>query len=93
MAALIMLKALPQSVPNVLIAALLVYVIYTLVVSIYLIWFSPLSHIPGPRLAAATRWYEFYYDALKVGKYYLKIERMHSVYGMIRPGSILRTNG
>jgi hypothetical protein len=54
---------------------------YIIAVFTYRIWFSPLSHIPGPRLAAATRWYEFYFDAVKIGKYYLEIERMHRIYG------------
>jgi hypothetical protein len=55
--------------------------VYTVTVYIYRIWFSPLSSIPGPKLAAATRWYEFYFDAIKVGKYYAEVERMHEVYG------------
>ncbi|CAD6587386.1 MAG: hypothetical protein ASARMPREDX12_002831 [Alectoria sarmentosa] len=39
--------------------------------------------IPGPKLAAATGWYEFYYDCLLAGKYIFEIERMHEVYGSI----------
>lgn len=64
--------------------ALLGLVVYTTALYVYRIFFSPLSHIPGPKLAAATRWYECYFDAIKVGRYYAEIERMHKVYGKAR---------
>lgn len=43
--------------------------------------FHPLSHIPGPRLAAATYWPEFYYDVIKFGRYTREIKEMHRTYG------------
>jgi hypothetical protein len=43
--------------------------------------YSPLAEFPGPKLAAATGWYEFYFDFWKRGKYIFEIERMHEVYG------------
>jgi hypothetical protein len=43
--------------------------------------FSPLSKFPGPRLAAATLWYEGYYDIVKGGKYIFKIKELHKKYG------------
>lgn len=49
----------------------------------YRLYFSPLAMIPGPKLAAATGWYEFYHDCLLAGKYIFEIERMHEVYGML----------
>ncbi|KAH6653116.1 cytochrome P450 [Truncatella angustata] len=45
--------------------------------------FHPLSKIPGPRLAAATYLPEFYYDAIKFGKYTTKIKQWHGIYGPI----------
>lgn len=57
------------------------YVSYGITLGIYRVYFSPLSHIPGPKLAAATRWYEFYYDAIKVAKFYKQIEKLHAQYG------------
>ncbi|ORY07559.1 putative cytochrome P450 [Clohesyomyces aquaticus] len=63
--------------------ASLAFITYTITLYAYRIYFSPLSHIPGPKLAAATRWYEFYYDAILVGKYYEQIEQMHKKYGPI----------
>lgn len=67
----------------------------TLAVSIFLAWkasvylyrlyFSPLAGFPGPRLAAATWLYEFYYDVLKPGGglYIWKIQELHERYGPI----------
>ena len=43
--------------------------------------YSPLADFPGPKLAAATGWYEFYFDFWKRGKYIFEIERMHEIYG------------
>ncbi|KAL1956602.1 hypothetical protein VTO42DRAFT_6949 [Malbranchea cinnamomea] len=41
------------------------------------------SLFPGPKLAAATFWYEFYYDAILKGKYAFKIRELHKKYGPI----------
>jgi Cytochrome P450 len=50
---------------------------------LYRLFFSPISSIPGPRLAAATWWYEFYYDIFNYGKYVFKITSLHEKYGPI----------
>ncbi|KAI1335896.1 putative cytochrome P450 [Xylariaceae sp. FL0016] len=50
---------------------------------IYRLWFSPLAGFPGPRLAAMTSLYEFYFDYFKQAKYCFKIEEMHRTYGPI----------
>ncbi|OTB00209.1 hypothetical protein M426DRAFT_268132 [Hypoxylon sp. CI-4A] len=43
----------------------------------------PLSHIPGPKLAAATWWYEGWFDLILGGRYTHEIRRMHEVYGPV----------
>lgn len=48
---------------------------------IYRLFLSPLAKIPGPKLAALTSWYEFYYDVIKQGKYVWKIKDLHEEYG------------
>lgn len=49
------------------------------------LFLSPLAKFPGPKLAALTLWYEFYFDVLKGGggRYIWEIERMHSLYGKL----------
>jgi hypothetical protein len=61
-------------------AAVLIAV-YLLGGLIYRLYFSPIAKFPGPKLAAATLWYEFYYDVIKSGQYIFEIERMHKKYG------------
>ncbi len=68
--------------PTTLIVAFLVLTaISAITLVIYRLCLSPLAQIPGPRLAAATGWYEFYYDCLLAGKYIFEIKRMHNIYG------------
>lgn len=47
---------------------------------IYRMFFDQLSHIPGPKIAAATHLYEAYYNIVKTG-YCKKLLRMHEEYG------------
>lgn len=55
--------------------------IYFISLVVYRLYLSPLSVFPGSKLAAATGWYEFYYDFWLGGKYIFEIERMHKKYG------------
>jgi hypothetical protein len=50
---------------------------------IYRRFFHPLAKIPGPFLAAATSLYGFYFNGVKGGVFYLEIERLHRLYGMV----------
>ena len=51
--------------------------------AIYRLCFSPLAlaGVPGPKIAAITAWYEFYWDCVQQGRYFFKIEQMHQEYG------------
>ena len=55
---------------------------YGLLLVLYRLKISKLSGFPGPKIAAATYWYEFYYDWWCSGKYIFEIEKMHKKYGL-----------
>lgn len=68
--------------PNAIVVLCLGSVLYALGVAIYRRYFSDLAHFPGPKLAAVTYWYEFYYDAWPhQGQYEWKIRDLHAKYG------------
>ncbi|GKZ49379.1 hypothetical protein AbraIFM66951_001785 [Aspergillus brasiliensis] len=56
---------------------------YTITLAIYRLHLHPLRSFPGPRLAALTFWYEFYYDVILGGQYVFQIRRLHERYGPI----------
>ena len=47
----------------------------------YRLVFDPLARFPGPKLAALTRKYETYYEAVKNYEYLWKIKKLHQQYG------------
>ncbi|KAF2971661.1 hypothetical protein GQX73_g1881 [Xylaria multiplex] len=59
--------------------------LYTLVLGIYRVYFSPLASIPGPRLAALTGWVEAYYELIhgEGGQFMFKYREWHEKYGPI----------
>ncbi|KAJ5317857.1 hypothetical protein N7508_002365 [Penicillium antarcticum] len=52
-------------------------VTYFMAKSIYRLYFHPLSKIPGPRLAAISTIYEFYFNVIKQGSFIWEMERLH----------------
>ncbi|KAH7320881.1 cytochrome P450 [Stachybotrys elegans] len=69
-------------------AALIGYLVCTAVYRLYL---SPLSKIPGPKLAALTTWYNAYYDVVLGGQYMFAVRDMHRKYGPVvrtRPDAV-----
>lgn len=74
--------------------AILILPLYLVALSMHRLYFSPLSHIPGPRLAALTKWYEAYYEIVLSGRYSFHIDHLHDIYGNIHlPLSAVRLNG
>ncbi|KAH8654957.1 cytochrome P450 [Tricladium varicosporioides] len=64
-------------------SSILLVVLYVLSGIFYRLYLSPISKIPGPKLAAATWWYEYYHDIINYGKYIFKINNLHEKYGPI----------
>jgi hypothetical protein len=67
--------------PSTLLSALLAFIAYGIVLAVYRLYFSPLAKFPGPKLAAATAWYEFYFDCICHGRYFLEVKKAHAKYG------------
>ncbi len=72
---------LSQSIYYGLLAIVVALVLYTSILVVYRLFLHPLRKIPGPWLAAATSWYEFYQDVVLVGNYVKEYSRLHARYG------------
>ena len=59
--------------------------VYGICLVIYRLTIHPLAAFPCRKLAAATKWYEFYFDIIHGfgGQYAWEIDRMHDQYGML----------
>lgn len=71
------MMAIVQIIETTVIVSLLL----TVARAIRRLYFHPLAHIPGPKLAALTWWYEFYFDGIQQGRYVFKIQELHKQYG------------
>ena len=66
---------------DIAIAVTLTYTVYTIFVSIYRLYFSQYAKFPGPKLAALSYGYMFYYDVVAgKGQYIYKIKELHEEY-------------
>jgi hypothetical protein len=54
---------------------------YSLFEVIYNVCFHPLAKFPGPWWAGASYLPELYFDVIKGGQYFKKVEEMHKRYG------------
>lgn len=52
-------------------------VLYTISLAVSRLFLSPVASIPGPKLAAFSFWYEFYYDVILRGRYTWKTAQLH----------------
>lgn len=59
--------------------------IYLAGLAIYRLYFSPIAKFPGPKLAALSKWYEFYYEVVLKGQFTFHIQELHKKYGMSIP--------
>jgi len=73
---------LRQGYVGLAVATLLSSLIYAGCLIVYRLFMSPIAKFPGPRIAAATHYYEFYYNWWLQGQYIFKLEELHEKYGM-----------
>jgi hypothetical protein len=59
------------------------FVLYVAGLYIYRLFLHPLAKFPGPKLAAISTWYEYYWDGIHRGQYIFRIKEMHERYGPI----------
>lgn len=62
-------------------ATILIWVCYLAGLALYRLCLSPIAKFPGPKLAALSQWYEFYYDVVLGGKFIFQIQELHKRYG------------
>lgn len=58
-------------------------ILYLIGLAVYRLYWSPIATFPGPKLAAVSLWYEFYYDVVLGGQYCFKIDELHDLYGTL----------
>ncbi|KAJ6103982.1 elymoclavine monooxygenase [Penicillium sp. IBT 18751x] len=70
----------PTSSSAVLRSLLLAFILYVFFIAVNRLFFHPLSKVPGPKLAALTKWYGFYYNVVRDGQYSLFFSSLHKKY-------------
>lgn len=65
-------------------------ILYLVGLGIYRLYFSPLAAYPGPKLAALSNWYEFYWDVIQQGQFTSHVQKLHLQYGKFLLSSIFQ---
>lgn len=68
---------------NLLFVAAVASATYLLALAFHRLYLHPLAKFPGPKLAALSRWYEFYYDVALRGQFTFHVQELHRRYGTI----------
>merc|ERR1711964_3355 len=71
-----------KSIAGVTVGLFSVLIAYLVGIAIHRLYFSPIAKFPGPKLAALTKWYEFYYGVMLQGQFTFQIQALHKIYGL-----------
>lgn len=69
------------SVGAILLPLIQLSLLWLLYVILSRLLFHPLSWVPGPRLAAITGLYRFYYNVIRRGDLLNQLKELHRIYG------------
>lgn len=58
-----------------------IVVLWLIYIAFTRLYTSPLAKFPGPRLAALTTWYQFYFDVIQDGRLPWHLAHLHQIYG------------
>jgi hypothetical protein len=65
------------------ISIIVLYLVTSIVFRVlYNLYFHPLVHVPGPKLAAATYLYQTYFSLVGGSRFYIQISKLHEQYGI-----------
>lgn len=64
------------------IIATVIWLVYLVGLACYRLYFHPIAGFPGPKLAALSKWYEFYYEVICQGQFTFHIQDLHQKYGL-----------
>jgi hypothetical protein len=73
-----------KSGSTIILVTFLLLGVYIVGLALYRLYFSPIAKFPGPKLAALSRWYEFYYEVVRKGQFTFRIQELHKQYGRSR---------
>lgn len=77
-----MIRLTGYSISEIILGIALTISVYTFSTIIYRLYLHPLSHLPGPKLAASTHLYKTYYSYHSTSPLYVQIDKLHEKYGM-----------
>lgn len=78
-----MASNIPMTPWSLVLSLLAIYCFYGIWLATCRLFLTPLSRFPGPKLAAATGWYQSYYELVTWAKGHFKIKDLHDKYGPI----------